>query len=240
MRSRGRALVERASYVEASLWRRLRFEAEIRCRQALFNFHLPFAKRVAGGEYRNKSGLGPDRGDFEQMSFAALLEAIDRFDPLVGAPFQAFARVRIKGAIADGLARATENGAQARHSKRMLAERMRSLAPDAAEIIDPLTALSELAALLALGFIAEGLEQSRLAAGTNDPLASSAWRDLELSLSKAVNRLPESERAVIENHYLHGVDFTQVARLLGLSKGRISQLHQSALKRLRDELRRLD
>lgn len=238
-RSRGRTLIERPPHVEASLWRRLRFEAEMRCREALFHLHLPFARRVAGGEHRDKIGLGLDRGDFEQMSFAALLEAIDRFDPLVGAPFQSFARLRIKGAIADGLARASENGAQARYARRMQAERMRSLAPDAANAADPLAALGELAALLALGFIAEGFEHTERTR-SNDPFASSAWRDIELSLAKAIDRLPQNEKAIIQNHYGQGVAFTEIARLLGLTKGRISQLHRTALKRLRDELRRLD
>lgn len=239
-RSRGQNLIERLPYVEASLWRRFRFEAETRCREALFHFHLPFARRVAGGEHKTRSGLGLDRSDFEQMSFAALLEAIDRFDPLRGAPFQAFARVRIKGAIADGLARATETGAQARTVRRIHAERVGSLSHEATESTDPLSTLAELTALLALGFIADGLENQQTFQRSNDPLASSAWRDIELSLAKAVTRLPASERSVIENHYFHGVDFAQIGRLLHVSKGRVSQLHRSALRRLRDELRRLE
>ncbi|MEQ1809131.1 MAG: sigma-70 family RNA polymerase sigma factor [Terricaulis sp.] len=212
----------------------------MRCREALFHLHLPFARRIAGGEHRDKAFLNLDRGDFEQISFAALLEAIDRFDPLVGAPFQAFARVRIKGAIADGLAHASESSAQARYARRVQAERMQSLAPDANGTPDPLSAFGELAALLALGFIAAGLEHPIHSEKSNDPFASSAWRDIEISLTQAINRLPESERTVIENHYTHGVEFTQIARLLGLSKGRISQLHRNALKRLRDDLRRLE
>lgn len=238
-RSRGRTLIERPPHVEASLWRRLRFEAEMRCREALFHLHLPFARRVAGGEHRDKIGSGLDRGDFEQMSFAALLEAIDRFDPLMGAPFQPFARLRIKGAIADGLARATEQGAQARYARRVQAERMRSLGPDAPDAPDPLAALGELAALLALGFIAVDLERPGRA-HSNDPFASSAWRDIELSLTRAIVRLPHREKAIIQNHYGQGVAFSEIARLLGITKGRVSQLHRAALKRLRDDLRRLE
>lgn len=241
-RSRGRGLVERAPYIEASLWRRLRFEAEVRCREALFQLHLPFAKRIAGGEHSKKRRLGLERGDFEQASFAALLEAIDRYDPLVGAPFQAFARVRIKGAIADGLARASEVGAQVRYRKRVQAERIRSLsAGGKVSDADALSALSELAALLAIGFIAEnGVPALGSTQQPPDPFESTAWRDLEISVRREIERLPETERAVIYNHYVLGVEFTQIALLLGCTKGRVSQLHTSALKRLRSHLRRLE
>lgn len=233
---RGRALIERELYVEASLWRRLRFEAQARCREALFYLHLPFAKRIAGGEHRAKSRLGLERGDFEQLSFAALIEAIDRFDPLRGAPFQAFARARIKGAIADGLARVSESGAQARYRRRLHAERARSLAQEQPGS-DALSDLRELAALLALGLIAEAVHPASV---PSHSLQTTAWRDLELSVQREIERLPEAERAVIHNHYSLGVDFTQIAELLGCGKGRVSQLHKSALKRLREHLSRFE
>lgn len=52
--------------------------------------------------------------------------------------------------------------------------------------------------------------------------------------------MPAAEKAVIQHHYSNGVDFTHIARALGLSKGRVSQLHHSALKRLREQLRRFE
>lgn len=234
---RGRALIERAPHVEASLWRRLRYEAEMRCREALFHLHLPFAKRIANGEHRAKSRLGLERGDFEQLSFAALIEAIDRFDPLRGAPFQAFARVRIKGAIADGLARVSESGAQARFRRRIQAERARLIVENQDQGSDALTQLRELAALLALGFIAETFHHETTPA---NPLQTAAWRDLELSLAHAIEQLPEAEKAIIHNHYKLGVDFVQIAELLGCGKARVSQLHKSALARLRQHLSKFE
>ena len=38
---------------------------------------------------------------------------------------------------------------------------------------------------------------------------------------------------ILEMHYKKDVQFTEIAKLLGLSKGRISQLHAQALARLR-------
>jgi len=44
------------------------------------------------------------------------------------------------------------------------------------------------------------------------------------------------ERQVIEYHYLQGLLFADIATLLGLSRGRVSQIHSSALFRLRKSL----
>lgn len=242
--TRGRALVERPHRVEASLWRRLRFEAQARCREALFKLHLPFAKMLAGVEYRRKADLGLDRGDFEQFSFGALLEAIDRYDPLHGAPFQSFARPRIKGAFIDGLAKASEVGAQIGYRRRIETDRLRSIQGDEAapSARDPLLEFGELATLLALGFVTEDAIQRQSISKTSplNPFETSAWRDIELSILAAIERLPDRERTIIEQHYCGGVDFAHIAKLLGLTKGRVSQLHRRALGRLREHLRRFE
>src|SRR5689334_877835 len=104
-RQSGLALIQRPQEVEASLWRRLRFEDEGQCRELLFNRHLALAKSIAWREYRRRPPHGLEREDFEQLAMSGLLEAIDRFDPLLGAPFASFAKHRIRGAVADGASR---------------------------------------------------------------------------------------------------------------------------------------
>jgi len=48
--------------------------------------------------------------------------------------------------------------------------------------------------------------------------------------------LSEQERTVIRYHYLQEVPFSEIAALLGLTKGRIAQIHKQALGRLRTAL----
>ena len=52
-----------------------------------------------------------------------------------------------------------------------------------------------------------------------------------------MNGLPARERDILRHHYIDGVGFDQLAVLLGVSKGRVSQLHRSALDLLRKRLR---
>ncbi|WP_457356464.1 sigma factor-like helix-turn-helix DNA-binding protein [Roseateles sp. P5_D6] len=59
-------------------------------------------------------------------------------------------------------------------------------------------------------------------------------------MAKPTERLPESERRVIVRHYFQQLPFDEIARGLGLTKGRISKLHHAGLRRLRDHIRELN
>jgi RNA polymerase sigma factor for flagellar operon FliA len=237
----GLRLVERERDVEASLWRRLRFEGDPGCRERLFERYQELARRIALREFRRRPPYGLDKSDFLQLAFSGLLEAVDRFDPLNGAPFSAYARRRIRGSISDGVAKSNESGARYHHARRLEIERLRSLAdPTAQPNDDAIAKLSDLAAALAIGFV---IQSSKEATANGKNLAelrayeSIAWRDIELSVFQEVESLPEAEQTVLKQHYLHEMSFKDIATLLGLSKGRVSQLHRAALERLRTRLR---
>lgn len=242
MPASGMDMVVRPARVEASLWRRLRFEAQGECRETLFNRYIALARLLARRQSRRHAMLRAERGDLEQFAFEALLQAIDRYDPLRGIPFIAFARRRILGAIADGMARLTEVGAQFRIRRRLEQERLRSLAVNEADPTpedDALARLAQLSMGLALGLMLEG---TSLFAGEDDidpgpsPYDTLEWRQLQARLAREVERLPAKEAAVVRQHYNHGLNFAQIAQLLELSRGRVSQLHSSALGRLRKRM----
>lgn len=235
----GLALLVRPAQAEAALWRRWRQEGDDAARQILFERYRLLARQIAGGEYFRRPPYGLERGDFEQLAYSGLIEAIDRYDPLRGVPFEAFARYRIAGAISSGIGQSSEGAAQYTFRRRTELERVRILkeagepAPD-----DPLAELADLVTGLALGFMLEEaarLEESQKQ-GPADAWLSGAWRDLLLSLKRALDILPSPERMIIRHHYFEGIAFLEIAALLKLSRGRISQLHRAALERLRNFL----
>jgi len=231
---RGLKLITRPTRVEASLWRRLRLEAETACRETLFNRYADYARAIARRFFKRRSPPKPELSDYQQFAYEGLLQAIDRFDPLNGAPFRAFARRRIAGSIVDGLARMSELDAQVSHRSRMEQERVRSLTSEReTEGGEALPALSELAVELALGLILEG---TSLLDPRPTAYESLVYRQMQTHLAEAVQHLPEKEAAVIRQHYENGLSFVQIARLLNLSRGRISQLHRAALKTLRKRI----
>lgn len=221
--------------VEASLWRRFRFERELRCREQIFSRYRPLARSLVMRHLRVRPRNGIEQGDMEQFAYEGLLHAIDRYDPLRGIPFGAFARRRIIGSIADGTSQMTEMDAQYSYRRRAEQQRVRSLGIDPAAA-DPLRALADLATGLALGLMLEGTSLIEPESGADhrpNAYESLAWRELQVQIAQEIARLPDREAVVIRHHYENGVSFTHVAQLLGLSKGRVSQLHASAIARLR-------
>ena len=235
---RGFTLLQLPNRVEAALWRRLRFEKDVQCRTRLFDRYAKLARATARGERRRRPAYGLEQSDFEQLAYGGLLEAIDRFDPTRGAPFEAFARHRIRGAIADGLAKSSEGGAQYSHRRRIELERIRSIrAGETYPDRDHVAALADLAAALAIGFLAEGAGAAAGDAHSTGGYENVAWRDLHINVLDEIEQLPETERTVMQQHYLNGVAFVKIAALLGVSKGRVSQIHAAALRRVRASLK---
>lgn len=228
---------------EVSLWRAMREDGSAAARERIFAYYLPFARSLAGRQYKGRTGGDIEYEDFAQLACAGLLEAMDRYDPGLGVPFRGFAVRRINGSILDGLAKMTEVREQITFRRRMKRERLRSLAPGEAGELAPgeaMEALIDLAVGLALGFMLEGtsLYQADGATAGAQPTAydSLAWKDLVDRLSAELDRMPDRDRAIVRLHYLEEVSFDQIAALLGLSKGRISQLHKAALALLRKRI----
>jgi RNA polymerase sigma factor FliA len=235
----GLELVVRPPRVEASWWRRWRFEAQAECREHLFRRYTPLARSLALRHFQRRLSGHGDRHDYDHFAFEGLLQALDRFDPLKGVPFDAYARPRIRGSIADGLASMSEVNTQLRHRRRVEQERLRSLKGEEADGDDALLALADLVGGLAVGLI---LERTGLVVGEDEADSSpTAYETLEsrqlaATLAQEVERLPKGEAEVISHHYETGLSFAQIATLLNLSRGRVSQLHHAGLKRLRKRI----
>lgn len=236
---RGIDLLLRPERVEAALWRAHAETPTQETRRGLFDHYRAFAAKLASWQFVRRGG-NYEHEDLEQLAYEALLQAIERFEPVRGVPFEAYARIRINGHIANGLAQTSEAAAQFRYRLRTEQERVRSLRPAVdAVVADPLTALSALSASIALGLMLE-LDAVPALESIPDPAPSAyeslAWNELLQGLREQVDLLPEREAYVIRQHYHAGVSFQQIALVLGLTKGRISQIHRSGLERLRSRI----
>jgi RNA polymerase sigma factor for flagellar operon FliA len=100
--------------------------------------------------------------------------------------------------------------------------------------------LAELVTELAFGLMLAAEERAApnaISGGPENGFDSLAWRETQVVLHRRVTELPEPERSVVRQHYQHDLPFAEIADLLGLSRGRISQLHKSALGKLRKSMR---
>lgn len=226
---------------EAAEWRRLRSGGGHSAREALFKRYREFARRLALKEFGRISGMGLEATDCIHEAYEALLGAIERFDPDLGTPFTAYARPRILGAIRNALSKATEARASFNARRRAERDRMASLKRKAraSSDEDQMEALREVVVGMALGFILEDNaeeEAQNVASEAPSAFDGVAWKQMVQALGEKLANLPDPEHSVMEYHYRQGLRFTEIASLLGLSRGRISQIHSKALARMRKSI----
>jgi len=228
---------------EDALWLAFKQDGSAQAREKLFSAHYDFARQIARRHWLDRRSGDIEHQDLCQLASAGLLEAIDRYDPALGVPFRGYAARRITGSILDGIAKMSEVREQLSFRNRVRGERARSLAIEGAETLpvdEAMRALTELAVGLAIGFM---LDDAGLYVtdgerdGRANAYESLAWKDTIRRMLTEISRLPEREQLIIRHHYLSGLTFDQIGAVLGLSKGRISQLHQAAIALLRKRLR---
>ncbi|OLL30876.1 flagellar biosynthesis protein FliA [Burkholderia sp. SRS-W-2-2016] len=232
-----------STVLEDQLWTTLQSERNPPAREAVFVHYLSYAKALAAQLYAGRVHDDVEFKDFLQLACVGLLEAIDRFEPERGVSFRTYCTPRLRGNVLTGIQRLSDAQEQIALRKRVRRERVASLEPSdrAGKQSDTFQLLASLAAGLAIGFMLddtnivehENAAQSATAANAYQTIA---WRQTREKLHTAVARLPARDQKVIRYHYFHGLGFEQIADILGVTKGRVSQVHRAALLELRDLL----
>lgn len=226
---------------EDALWQRWIGLRDHAARDIIAHHYLGYARALAAQLY---SGRRSDEFEFDEyLQFATLgmMESLDRFDPNQGVMFKTFANRRITGAVLSGLALLSERQEQVVFRKRIADERTASLTDEKTLNDDPEAILRELASIgvgLALGYILDGtgMVEGNEQALPDNTYARTELRQFRERISYLVGRLTAREQEVVRLHYFQSKSFDEVAEQLGLSKGRVSQLHTQALGRLRSLL----
>jgi RNA polymerase sigma factor FliA len=250
------AEVESGSHIgidELAWWRALRDQGDVTARERLLELHLPYARVVAATYYARRTHDEVEFSDYLQLARLGLVESLGRFDPDQGAQFRTFAARRMHGAILNGLERATEKTQQIAARKRVQQERLKTAKAMARERVEAaksphadalLAYVSEVGIGLAIGILLEGSGMIDGDAFGLQPVPSAEdvyaqhadHQRTNRQLLAAVSRLSVQEQVVVRRHYLQDHPFEQIATHLGLSKGRISQIHKAALQKLRESL----
>jgi len=230
------ALSSAPSTEHAAAWANRQSPAE---RARLVDAYTPLVRRLAERAYARRVGAELEFPDLVQLGVMGLLEAIDRYSPAQGVQFETFATYRIQGAILNGLPSYSELQRQLAVRRDLARERAESLRLGGREKgKTSLERLAELAIGLALGFsLEEGVEQLDEPSEPDNAYARVELAQFRRLISNLVGQLPDAERRVVYRHYLQQQPFDEIARGMDLTKGRISQIHHSALRRLREKMR---
>jgi RNA polymerase sigma factor for flagellar operon FliA len=227
--------------VEALWWQRHIEQKDPQAREELILLHLPYAKAVAGGLYRQHVHHEVEFPEYVQWATLGLIEALDRYDPSRGAQFRTYAHARMLGSIRNGLAHASERQEQLALHRRLTAERLAALQEargqelQAASISELMRGMAEISVGMMLGFMLEdtAMLQSESSALPDGCYESAAFKDEQRRVRHLIGQLTPREQSVVKLHYLQGLPFADVAKSLGITRGRVSQLHEQALTRLR-------
>ena len=174
-----------------------------------------------------------------------LLDAINRYEPKPGASFETYAKARIRGSIYDSL---REDDVIPRHVRDRLtqieraAEELRQTLgrpPEDNEIASHLgLSIDDYFAVLdsAMSITVVDDELPDVVDENADQMKALQHKQLAARIEEKLKELPERERMVLALHYQQDLSFREVAYVLDLTPGRISQLHTQAMIRLRGML----
>lgn len=221
------------SRAERRLWRRLREQRDTAARRTLIAHYLRLARAIAASLYAMRADDSVEFEEYLQYARVGLMESVDRFDPERDVSFPTYAGHRIRGAVLNGLETTSELAAQKSFRREILKERAESLRGKSGE--DRFAALVDFTISLALGYALEesGVWKEADESEGADPYRVCELRLLQERLTRILGALPERERFVIQAHYVEQRSFQEIATGLGLTKGRVAQLHRSALDLMR-------
>lgn len=244
--------------VAEELWREYRRSRDEEIKHELVLAHLPLVKYLAG---RLAVKLPPFIGqeDLESYGVFGLLEAVEKYNPDLGASFKAYAYSRIRGAMIDEIRKLNwvprtmwQKIQQMNTTREKLQKELGEQVTNGAVAAAMGITLSELyklagqANLLALSSldethsIADG-EMVRWGdvipdPDSPDPLDIVEQVEGKRLLVEAIGELPEKDRMVLALYYQEGLTLKEIGKVLEVSESRVCQLHTRALNRLRNKL----
>ncbi len=219
--------------------------------------HLPTVRFVA----RRIHERLPSHVELEDLVSAGvvgLIDAFSKFDYKKKVQFKSYAQFRVRGAILDYLRELDWSPRELRRKGRAVEEAIRTVtqrvgrAPLEQEIA--LEMGVELDAYQQLLGELKGLEIGSLQAERNedsgdeelayipaapeeDPLFICLKGEMKQRLVDAIEELPEKERLVLTLYYYEELSMKEIGLTLGVVESRVSQIHSSAVVRMRAALR---
>lgn len=215
--------------------------------------HYPMVRRIA---YRMARRLPRyvDVEDLVNIGMIGLIDAVDRFEPGRAASFSAYARIRVQGAIVDEM----RKNDWVPRSVRDRAERIEIARRELTKSLGQSPNLDQLAGYMHI--TVRRLEELLRTADVrvlvsmedgndDDNTIGDTLTDTEQDVSEEITRelfgekirevlhtLPERERLIVEMYYYRDFTFKEIARVLGVTESRVSQLHSRMKRRVREQV----
>jgi len=225
-------------------------------RDQLLLEHLPTVRYLAR-RIHERLPQHVELDDLISAGVVGLIDAFSKFDNTKQVQFKSYAQFRIRGAILDSLRTLDWSPRELRRKGRAVEEAIRSVThklgrvpaePEIAREMD--MGLSEFQQLLGelkgleIGSLHlertenSGDEELAYIPGSpdDDPLFRCLQGEMKQRLTDAIEELPEKERMVLTLYYYEELTMKEIGLTLGVVESRVSQIHSSAVLRLRAAL----
>ena len=199
--------------------------------------------------------------DLIHAGILGLIEAVQRFDPTRHVELKSYAKHRIHGAILDSLRDLDWSPRLLRRKARRIEEAHQRLrarlgySPSESQLAEELGMsldkfqhlLGELRGLDLRSLPSEnreegserGVRNATPATTAEDPFSLCFRSEMKGLLSQAIAELPERERQLLALYYYEELTMKEVGAVLGIGEARVSQLHSTAIIRLRARMNEL-
>lgn len=226
-------------------------------RDELILKYYPMVRRVA---YRmaKRYPRCVDADDLVHIGTLGLIDAVDRFESSRLETFDAYARLRVQGAIVDEMRKndwvprsVRDRYARIERSKKALVEQL-GRKPTLKELAGYLEVTEErMADLIRTADVRvlvsteegdddEGTIGDTIASDSESIERSVQRRDVDKAVRGVVaSCLNEREQLIVRKYYYEDCTFREIAEMLGVTESRVSQLHSRIKRRLGEQLEEL-
>lgn len=252
---------QRLTAAEAeSLWRKWKVQRDQSARDSLILAYAPMVRYLASRKVRELPAHC-ELDDLASCGLVALMEAVDRFDPVKGATFEQYAWTRVSGAIMDELRRQDWASRSVRRVGRRIerahdayvakhgvvpaeTDLARELQMEVTELRDRLEEIDR-ADVVSLNAPARGSEDSlpvevgdtlQARTGEHEPERQTLSSERAAVVRRAIAGLSERERKVLTLVHVHELQGAEIGRMLGVSESRVSQILAGIRRKLKEQV----
>lgn len=239
--------------VTDDIWEQYKATRSLELRNKILMNYLGIVRCIAikmNSVYKSKA----DMEDIINEGVLVLMDCIEKYDPDRGAKFETYASFRIRGAIIDFIRNQDWVPRSLRKKVKTVEDAYYKLQSEsgnnvsdeevAAHLnisIDELNkTIGEANSFFLLSYEEMLLDNSSF----NNFLVedSTEWQiheeELKSVIAQSIDELNENERAVISLYYYEELKLKDIARVLGVTQSRVSQIHAKALMKMKNKLKK--
>jgi len=207
-------------------------------RNKIVEYYMPLANSLSAHYFKSRIGGQADYNDYYHNAVVGLIQAIEKYKPNKLAKFSTYASYRIKGQILNSIPSLSEKNSHITYIVKRKKELLNSLAQFDEEEGTFRTELEDItnftlnvtySLLISECITNEKFEEKdEISAYTHFEI-----QDVITTIRKLLDLLPHKQKLILEYYYYYELNYLEIADIIGVTKGRVSQIHKESIEGLR-------